>query len=261
MKGKRVNTQAKGHSNTMPEFASIGELSALFHRKELSPVDVVLRLFERIAQWNVQLNAYITLTREEALAAARASELRYRQGAPRGPLDGIPIAIKDNIWTRGVRTTAGSKFLADFIPDHDATVVERLRRAGAVILGKTNLHEFAYGVTTENPHYGATRNPWDLARICGGSSGGSAAAVAAGLCDRRAGHRYGRLGAYPVLALRRRGPETYLRPRQLLRHRAARSQLRPRGAHRANRWRRSPASWRHGRTRSMPIPPPSHSLA
>lgn len=182
MKGKRVNTQAKGHSNTMPEFASIGELSALFHRKELSPVDVVLRLFERIAQWNVQLNAYITLTREEALAAARASELRYRQGTPRGPLDGIPIAIKDNIWTRGVRTTAGSKFLADFIPDRDATVVERLRRAGAVILGKTNLHEFAYGVTTENPHYGATRNPWDLARICGGSSGGSAAAVAAGLC-------------------------------------------------------------------------------
>ena len=143
---------------------------------------MVSLLFERISLLNIQLNAYISVTREEALAAARASELRYRRGTARGPLDGIPIAIKDNIWTRGVRTTAGSKFLSDFIPDRDATVVEKLRRAGAVILGKTNLHEFAYGVTTENPHYGAVRNPWDLSRVCGGSSGGSAAAVAAGLC-------------------------------------------------------------------------------
>jgi len=179
-----VKKQGKTHSNAIAdfEFASIEQLSALFHRRELSPVEVTTLLFERISQLNVQLNAYISVTREGALVAARASEVRYRRGTARGPLDGIPIAIKDNIYTRGVRTTAGSKFLSDFIPDRDATVVERLRRAGAVILGKTNLHEFAYGVTSENPHYGAVRNPWDLSRICGGSSGGSAAAVAAGLC-------------------------------------------------------------------------------
>jgi aspartyl-tRNA(Asn)/glutamyl-tRNA(Gln) amidotransferase subunit A len=177
-----VDQRSAGDSKTQAEFFSIEALSGLYSRKELSPVEQVTRFFERISLLNVQLNAYLTITREQAISAARSSEHRFQRGAGRGPLDGIPIAIKDNIWTQGVRTTAGSKFLADFIPRTDSRVVGRLRRAGAIILGKTNLHEFAYGVTSENPHYGAVRNPWDTSRIAGGSSGGSAVAVAAGLC-------------------------------------------------------------------------------
>ena len=137
---------------------------------------------ERIERSQPRLNAFITVTRERALADAREAERRIQKKASRGPLDGIPIVLKDNIWTAGIRTTAGSKILSDFVPDRDATVAARLRRAGAVLLGKTNMHEFAYGVTTENPHFGAAHNPWDLKRSPGGSSGGSAAAVAAGLC-------------------------------------------------------------------------------
>ena len=129
------------------------------------------------------MNAYLTVTRESAaLATARESEKRILQKRSRGPLEGIPIALKDNIWTRGIRTTAGSKFLESFIPEEDATAAASLHRAGAILLGKTNLHEFAYGITTNNPHFGPTRNPWDTERIPGGSSGGSAAAIAAGLC-------------------------------------------------------------------------------
>lgn len=107
---------------------------------------------------------------------------RKKSGRDRGPLHGIPISLKDNIYTQDVRTTAGSRILTDFVPLHDAPVVRSLKRAGVVLLGKTNMHEFAYGVTTENPHFGTTRNPWDTQRIAGGSSGGSASALAAGLC-------------------------------------------------------------------------------
>jgi aspartyl-tRNA(Asn)/glutamyl-tRNA(Gln) amidotransferase subunit A len=145
-------------------------------------------MLERIERLDPKLNAFITVTAELALAQARKAESelftpRGRKGYhDRGPLQGIPISLKDNIYTKGIRTTAGSKILRDFIPQHDAPLVVQLREAGAVILGKTNMHEFAYGVTSNNPHYGPVRNPWDLARIPGGSSGGSAAAVAAGLC-------------------------------------------------------------------------------
>jgi aspartyl-tRNA(Asn)/glutamyl-tRNA(Gln) amidotransferase subunit A len=145
-------------------------------------------MLARIEQLNPKLNAYITVTAELAIVQAKKAEAelyapRGRQrNRDRGPLHGIPISLKDNIYTEGIRTTAGSKILKDFIPQNDAQVVVRLKEAGAVILGKTNMHEFAYGVTSNNPHFGPVHNPWDLARIPGGSSGGSAAAVAAGLC-------------------------------------------------------------------------------
>ena len=128
-----------------------------------------------------RVGAYLTVMREEAFAAAREADARYRQGRPRGPLDGVPIALKDNLCARGVRATAASRILEGFVPPYDATVVQRLRDAGAVLLGKTNLDEFAMGSSTEHSAYQLTRNPWDLARVPGGSSGGSAAAVAAGM--------------------------------------------------------------------------------
>src|SRR6184192_3647804 len=169
-------------------FASIEEIGRLFRKRKLSPVEVTKLMLARIELVNPKLNAYITVTAELALAQAKKAESellapRGRKGhRDRGPLHGIPISLKDNINTKGIRTTAGSKILKDFIPQHDARVVVLLKEAGAVILGKTNMHEFAYGVTSHNPHYGPVRNPWDPARIPGGSSGGSAAAVAAGLC-------------------------------------------------------------------------------
>jgi aspartyl-tRNA(Asn)/glutamyl-tRNA(Gln) amidotransferase subunit A len=169
-------------------FASIEQVGKLFRRRKLSPVELTKLLLSRIEQFNPQLNAYVTVTAELALTQAKKAESELfapcgRKGyRDRGPLHGIPISLKDNIYTKDIRTTAGSKILKEFVPQHDATVVTQLREAGAILLGKTNLHEFAYGVTTNNPHFGATRNPWDLSRIPGGSSGGSAAAVAAGLC-------------------------------------------------------------------------------
>lgn len=134
---------------------------------------------ERIARLNASLNAFITVTREAARARAQALDQELANGIDRGPLHGIPIAHKDCFSTKGVRTTGGSKILADRVPDHDAEIVAQLDRAGAVMLGKTNLHELCYGITSNNPHFGAVHNPWDLERIPGGSSGGSAAAVAA----------------------------------------------------------------------------------
>lgn len=149
-------------------------------------MELTQHLLERIREWNPRLNAYITVCEESALQMAKQAEAelcsKKKKRRDRGPLHGIPISLKDNIYTKDVRTTGGSKILKDFVPLHDAPVVTALKKAGAVILGKTNMHEFAYGVTTENPHYGPTRNPWDLERIPGGSSGGSAAALAAGLC-------------------------------------------------------------------------------
>ncbi len=163
-------------------FATIQELHHLLARKKLSPVELAEMYLARIARLDGRLNAFRTVTPERALADARTAERELFHRRSRGPLHGIPIALKDNIETRGILTTAGSAILRDFVPAEDATVARKLRRAGAVLLGKTNLHEFAYGVTCENPHYGATHNPWSTDRISGGSSGGSAVAIAAGLC-------------------------------------------------------------------------------
>jgi aspartyl-tRNA(Asn)/glutamyl-tRNA(Gln) amidotransferase subunit A len=169
-------------------FASIEEIAGLFRKRKISPVELTKLMLGRIERLNPKLNAYITVTAGLALAQAKKAEAelfasRDRKGhRDRGPLHGIPISLKDNIHTKGIRTTAGSRILANFVPEQDAVVVTKLKEAGAILLGKTNLHEFAYGATNNNPHYGPARNPWDLQRIPGGSSGGSAAAVAAGLC-------------------------------------------------------------------------------
>jgi aspartyl-tRNA(Asn)/glutamyl-tRNA(Gln) amidotransferase subunit A len=169
-------------------FATIAEIARLFRSDKLSPVELTELMLARIERTNPKLNAYITVTDELARMQAKRAEAelgargKRKTRTDRGLLHGIPLSLKDNICTEGIRTTAGSKILRDFFPERDAPVVTRLKQAGAVLLGKTNMHEFAYGVTTNNPHYGPTRNPWDTTRIPGGSSGGSAAAVAAGLC-------------------------------------------------------------------------------
>lgn len=171
----------KANTDTELAFLSIEQTARLLRRKEISPVELVDAALARIERWNPELTAFLTVLAEPARSRARAAERELRRGRPKGPLHGIPISLKDNFWTRGVRTTAGSKILADFVPDQDSDVAAALARAGAILLGKTNMHEFAYGITSENPHYGTPRNPWARERITGGSSGGSAAAVATGL--------------------------------------------------------------------------------
>jgi|FaiFalDrversion3_1042247.scaffolds.fasta_scaffold03711_2 aspartyl-tRNA(Asn)/glutamyl-tRNA(Gln) amidotransferase subunit A len=161
---------------------SAWEIARLVRRRRLSPVEVVRAHIQRAEVYNPTLNAYIALYREEALQEARRLEGEGWQGAWRGPLHGVPIALKDVFPMAGRPLTAGSRLLRAHVPQGDAAVVRRLKAAGAVVLGTVNLHEFAYGVTTVNPHYGPTRNPWDTSRIPGGSSGGSGAALAAGLC-------------------------------------------------------------------------------
>ena len=160
---------------------TIHELGEAYRRGETTPSAVAEAHLARIAALDPRLGAYLPVTRDRALAAAAAADARWRAGVPRGPLDGAPLALKDVLCTRGVRTTCGSRILEGFVPPYDATVVERLEAAGAVLLGKTNMDEFAMGSSTEHSAFGPTRNPWDLARVPGGSSGGSAAAVAAGL--------------------------------------------------------------------------------
>ena len=160
---------------------TISQIAALLRKKKLSPVELARELLHRIERLQPKLNAFITVTADLALRQAREAEREIVRGEYRGPLHGIPVNLKDLFYTRGIRTTAGSKILRNFVPAQDAAVVERLSAAGAILLGKTNLHEFAYGATSINPHFGSVRNPWDLTRVSGGSSGGSAAAVAAGL--------------------------------------------------------------------------------
>jgi aspartyl-tRNA(Asn)/glutamyl-tRNA(Gln) amidotransferase subunit A len=172
-------------------FATIEELAALLAKRKISPVELTELFLRRIERQNPALNAFLTVTAEHALAAARRAEKQLLH--PRGSqhenstLLGIPFTIKDNIWTRGIRSTAGSIILRDFIPSADSTVARKLSRAGAILIGKTNLNEFAYGITGGNAHYGPVHNPWALDRISGGSSAGSAVAIAAGLCAASVG--------------------------------------------------------------------------
>src|ERR1019366_5776917 len=166
----------------MPAMETIVELAPRLRRKEVSPVEVTRACLDRIEKLNPALNAFMTLIAESALDEGRAAEIEISRGKWRGPLHGIPIALKDLIDTAGTRTTAASALFEQRIPAEDAEVVQRLRRAGAVILGKNNLHEFAYGGSSLVSFFGDVRNPRNTAHIAGGSSGGSAAAVAAGLC-------------------------------------------------------------------------------
>jgi aspartyl-tRNA(Asn)/glutamyl-tRNA(Gln) amidotransferase subunit A len=167
----------------MPEVHSLTahELGARYRSGETTPTGAVTEHLARIESLDPRVRAFLTVTREDALRRAAEADARFRAGTPRGPLDGVPIALKDVLCTRGIRTTCGSKILERFVPPYDATVVARLFAAGAVLLGKLNMDEFAMGSSTEHSAFFATHNPWDLARVPGGSSGGAAAAVAAGL--------------------------------------------------------------------------------
>jgi aspartyl-tRNA(Asn)/glutamyl-tRNA(Gln) amidotransferase subunit A len=171
---------------------SLVDAAALIRGRQLSPRELVQAFLDRIDRLDKELNSFITVTAEAAIEHARQAESELlrretRQGGSLGPLHGVPVALKDLYETRGVLTTAGSKLFADNIPQADAVIAERLFAAGAILLGKNNMHEIALGLTNVNPHYGPCHNPWDLNRVSGGSSGGSAAAVAANLCPASMG--------------------------------------------------------------------------
>lgn len=161
-------------------FSSIAHIGGLYRSGQLSPVELTRRCLEQIQALDPVLNAFITVTAEQALRQATQAERELRSGHDRGPLHGVPIALKDLIDTAGIRTTCASRILNEHVPQQDAVIVRHLEAAGAVSLGKTNCSEFAMGVP--HPDYGQSNNPWDVARTSGASSGGSAAAVAAGLC-------------------------------------------------------------------------------
>jgi len=163
---------------------TILEMADALRAKKVSSLELTNEALKKI---DPRLNAFITVLEESARARASAMDAELSHGIDRGPMHGIPIAHKDLVYTKGVRTTGGSKIFKDFVPDHDADIAASLDRAGTVLIGKTNLHEFAYGITSTNPHFGAVRNPWDTDRIPGGSSGGSGAAVAAGVLPMATG--------------------------------------------------------------------------
>ena len=170
------------HALSMNVFSSISDLAPRLRRREISPVEIARQCLSRIEKLNPSLNAFITVTAESALAEAQTAEEELSKGKWRGPLHGIPIALKDLIDTAGVRTTSASALHQDRVPSEDAEIVRRLRQAGAVLVGKNNLHEFAYGGSSLVSHFGDVHNPWDGKRIAGGSSGGSAASVPSGMC-------------------------------------------------------------------------------
>jgi aspartyl-tRNA(Asn)/glutamyl-tRNA(Gln) amidotransferase subunit A len=181
LEGRVAAVQASAQAEDLC-FLSLTEASELVRSRKVSPVELTRACLAQIERLNPRLNAFITVTAAQALSEAKAAEGEIMKGAWRGRLHGVPIALKDLIDTAGVRTTAASAVFADRVPKEDAEVVRRFKAAGAVMLGKLNMHEFAYGDSSAPSHFGPVRNPWNPERVPGGSSGGSAAAVAAGLC-------------------------------------------------------------------------------
>lgn len=161
---------------------AVEEVAPLIETKQVSPVEVVRDVFRQVRKKNETLNVYLEITREEAMERAKIAEKEIMNGRYLGMYHGIPLSIKDNIYFKGRGATMGSKIHEFFVSDFDATVVRKLKQAGANFTGKVNMHEYAWGITTNNPHFGPCRNPWDTSRIPGGSSGGSGVAVAADMC-------------------------------------------------------------------------------
>ena len=176
-------------------FLSATDLSRLIERREVSPVEATEAYLDRIDDLDFKFNAYLTVCRKEALQAAQEAEQAIAQGNYLGPMHGIPVGVKDQIWSKGIRSTGGSRILADFVPDEDATVVANLKRAGAIVLGKTNVTEFAIGGPQR---YSTPRNPWNLDTYTGGSSSGSGAATAAFLCATSLGEDTGGSIRFPA---------------------------------------------------------------
>ncbi len=164
--------------------ASVRQLRELLDKKEISALELTEYFLQRIQRYDNRLNSFITVCADHAKQQAKAAQLLIDRGSAR-LWTGIPIAVKDNLCTQDIRTTCGSKMLENFLPPYDATVVKKLDGYGAVLIGKTNLDEFAMGGSTQTSYFGGSKNPWDTTRVPGGSSGGSAACVAAGLASRR----------------------------------------------------------------------------
>jgi len=177
-------------------FLSAGDLSRLIQSKEVSPVEATEAYLDRIASLDHRFNSYLTVMREQALADAQQAEEDIASGQHKGPMHGVPVAVKDQFWSKGVRSTGGSRILADFVPDEDATVIANLRKAGAVVLGKTNMTEFA--ITGFSHRYATPRNPWNTDSYTGGSSSGSGAATAAYLCATSLGEDTGGSIRFPA---------------------------------------------------------------
>src|SRR5215210_4751544 len=170
------------HEDLFPPLSSIKEIANEIKNGDLSPVDLAEICLGLVKKINPVLNAFITVIDEQTIRKqAQICEKEIKQGNYRGPLHGIPYSIKDIFYAKGVKCTAGSKILANYIPKEDATVITKMRKAGAILIGTNNLNEFASGITGVNPFYGSSKNPWDETRISGGSSGGSAVAVATGM--------------------------------------------------------------------------------
>src|SRR5439155_15221462 len=183
-KGATYSTQQprdRGADLTDLPYLSLTEASALIKARRLSPVELTQAILDRIDRLDSKVGAFITVTRDEAMRAARAAEQEIARGKYRGPLHGIPFGVKDTHYTKGIRTTANTPVLVDFVPRFDATVVAKLKTAGGVLVGKTKLPEFSFGSAGEGGAFPDAKNPWNLSRTPGGSSSGSAAALAAGL--------------------------------------------------------------------------------
>ena len=236
-------------SNTSLHRMTITEVAPMIESGEVSPVEVVKAAVEQAERLQPALKGFITLRAEAALEEAAERERAIANGGYRGPLDGIPVGLKDNIATEGLLTTVGSRVFADHVPDYDAFAVERLKSAGAIILGKENLHEFAGGVPCDNPYYGSVSNPWNTDYVAGGSSGGSGGERRGLHHVRVAGHRPGRLRPHPVRHVRHRGYEAVVWTGQPARPPCYQLQRRPHSADDPQRARQRPRPAGHSRQR------------